>query len=61
MPELSPLAKKYKDALDGHMIVFDMDGTGKTRKLLVGTLWWFWLDTHVNSPIKRDGLGFKDR
>ena len=28
MPELSPLAKKYKDALDGRMVVFDMDGEG---------------------------------
>ena len=33
MPELSPLAKKYKDALDGHMIVFDMDGTGKDTQI----------------------------
>ena len=28
MKELSPLAKKYKDAFEGKMIVFDMDGMG---------------------------------
>lgn len=26
MKELSPLAKKYKEAFEGKMIVFDMDG-----------------------------------
>ena len=26
MKELSPLAQKYKDAFDGRMIVFDIDG-----------------------------------
>ena len=27
MKELSPLAQKYKDAFDGRLIVFDIDGT----------------------------------
>ena len=26
MKELSPLAKQYKEAFDGRMIVFDIDG-----------------------------------
>ena len=26
MKELSPLAKKYKEAFDGRMFVFDIDG-----------------------------------
>ncbi|KAK8806814.1 hypothetical protein WA588_005614, partial [Blastocystis sp. NMH] len=51
MAPLSPLAQEYKEAFDGRMIVFDMDGT----------LWWFWLDTHVDPPIRRSGMGFKDR
>ena len=28
MKELSPLAKKYKEAFEGKIIVFDMDGSG---------------------------------
>ncbi|KAK8792215.1 magnesium-dependent phosphatase 1 [Blastocystis sp. subtype 4] len=51
MNQLSPLARTYKEAFDGRMIVFDMDGT----------LWWFWMDTHITPPVKRHGMGFKDR
>ena len=31
MAPLSPLAQKYKEAFDGRMIVFDMDGIASKR------------------------------
>lgn len=27
----------------------------------LGTLWWFWLDTHPDPPIRAKGMGFADR
>lgn len=61
MAPLSPLAQLYKEVFDGRMIVFDMDGIQCERDCEIGTLWWFWLDTHVDPPIKRNGMGFKDQ
>ena len=57
---LSPLAQKYKDAFDGRMIVFDIDGLTLLYLFIVGTLWWFWMDTHPDPPVKPSGMGFVD-
>lgn len=34
MDKLSPLARTYKEAFEGRMIVFDMDGTHSMPKLM---------------------------
>ena len=34
MKGLSPLAQKYKDAFDGYMFVFDIDGASETRLVM---------------------------
>lgn len=34
MKRLSPLAQKYKDAFDGYMFVFDIDGASERRLVM---------------------------
>lgn len=60
MKQLSPLAQQYKEAFDGYMLVFDIDGWAFGSTSCKGTLWWFWMDTHPCPPVKPFHGGFQD-
>ena len=58
MKRLSPLAQKYKDAFDGYMFVFDIDGASE-RRLVMRRHSLVVLDGHSSCPSRKaiqDGI-----